>query len=413
MKRFILTLLCFLCFGIAFGNEPSVVSGEYIIDDWKIYISEEGNISIKEYKGSSENVAIPDNFDGFPVVSIGQNAFQKKYVVSVTIPDSVTYIDSYAFDSCSNLKSVVIGKSVETISESAFSYCKSLEKIVIPDSVKKIESSAFYGCENLTSVDFGNSLEEIGYYAFYYCSSLTSVVIPDSVTSIGNYCFSGCAFLVEITLPTTLVSIGRYCFNSTEISKIHITTDERYHFKADEKIVDKSIWDDIKIPKSAFELIYNRAEFHGMVDNATMDDLIEGYSYNSAWQNNAEKMLNILMSEPRPDINTNIKNLFGYLFAKAIEMTFNESKKEIHSFTLSASYNPDEAFAGEISSTLSESQHQKIVCAMELGTQFYKDFENFVVCIEPDNEDFIDILTKALIIVQRIGESYTSKYMQA
>ena len=124
MKRFILTLLCLLCFGIAFGNEPSVVSGDYIIDDWKIYISEEGKISIKEYKGSSENVAIPDNFDGFPVVSIGGHAFQNKgSLVSVTIPDSVTYIGSNAFESCSKLKSVVIGKSVETISGDAFRDC--------------------------------------------------------------------------------------------------------------------------------------------------------------------------------------------------------------------------------------------------------------------------------------------------
>lgn len=206
MKRFILTLLCFLCFGIAFGNEPSVVSGEYIIDDWKIYISEEGNISISEYKGSSENVAIPDNFDGFPVVSIGQNAFLKKDVVSVTIPDSVTYIGYSAFKSCPKLKSVVIGKSVETISESAFSYCKSLEKIVIPDSVKKIESSAFYGCENLTSVDFGNSLEEIGDEAFYYCSSLTSVVIPDSVKDIQYGAFSCCGSLTDFTIGKSVLS---------------------------------------------------------------------------------------------------------------------------------------------------------------------------------------------------------------
>lgn len=207
MKRFILTLLCFLCFGIAFGNEPSVVSGDYIIDDWKIYISEEGNISITEYKGSSENVAIPDNFDGFPVVSIGQNAFRyKNSVVSVTIPDSVTYIGWGAFYSCSNLKSVVIGKSVETISDYAFRYCKSLEKIVIPDSVKKIKESAFYQCENLTSVDFGNSLEVIGNEAFYRCSSLTSVVIPDSVKDIQYEAFFNCDSLTDFTIGKSVLS---------------------------------------------------------------------------------------------------------------------------------------------------------------------------------------------------------------
>lgn len=206
MKRFILTLLCFLCFGIAFGNEPSVVSGEYIIDDWKIYISEEGNISIMEYKGSSENVAIPDNFDGFSVDSIGDNAFREKDVVSVTIPDSVTLIGRSAFFSCSKLKSVVIGKSVVTISGYAFYNCKSLEKIVIPDSVKKIKEYAFYQCKNLTSVDFGNSLEKIGNDAFCYCSSLTSVVIPDSVKDIHFGAFSDCERLTDFTIGKSVLS---------------------------------------------------------------------------------------------------------------------------------------------------------------------------------------------------------------
>ena len=207
MKRFILTLLCFLCFGIAFGNEPSVVSGDYIIDDWKINISEEGNISIKDYKGSSENVVIPDNFDGFPVVSIGEKAFQNNdSLVSVTISDSVTLIDRYAFGSCSKLKSVVIGKSVETISEYAFEDCESLEKIVIPDSVKIIKESAFYRCVNLTSVDFGNSLKGIGDDAFRFCSSLTSVVIPDSVTYINDYAFLNCENLTDFTIGKSVLS---------------------------------------------------------------------------------------------------------------------------------------------------------------------------------------------------------------
>ena len=205
MKRFILTLLCLLCFGIAFGNEPSVVSGVYIIDDWKINISEEGSISIMDYKGSSENVAIPDNFDGFPVDSIGDNAFREKDVVSVTIPDSVTLIGSSAFFSCSKLKSVVIGKSVETISDYAFKNCKSLEKIVIPDSVKIIKESAFFWCENLTSVDFGNSLETIEREAFYYCSSLTSVVIPDSVKDIYGDAFLYCESLTDFTIGKSVL----------------------------------------------------------------------------------------------------------------------------------------------------------------------------------------------------------------
>lgn len=207
MKRFLLTLLCFLCFGIAFGNEPSVVSGDYIVDDWKINISEEGNISIMEYKGSSENVAIPDNFDGFPVVSIGDNAFQKKdSVVSVTIPDSVTLIGGSAFGSCTKLKSVVIGKSVKTISGYAFSYCESLEKIVIPDSVKKINNHAFIQCTNLTSVDFGNSLEKIEIFAFSSCSSLTSVVIPDSVKDIDYGAFTDCYSLTDFTIGKSVLS---------------------------------------------------------------------------------------------------------------------------------------------------------------------------------------------------------------
>lgn len=224
MKRFILNLLCLLCFGIAFGNEPSVVSGDYIIDDWKIYISEEGKISIKEYKGSSENVAIPDNFDGFPVVSIGQNAFQAKdSVVSVIIPDSVTLIGYGAFRACSKLKSVVIGKSVETISESAFSYCKSLEKIVIPDSVKEIEPFAFYGCENLTSVDFGNSLEKIGNEAFSHCSSFTSVVIPDSVKDIQYEAFSNCESLTDFTIGKSVLSFD-YSLIFGWVEKLHTIT---------------------------------------------------------------------------------------------------------------------------------------------------------------------------------------------
>lgn len=47
-------------------------------------------------------------------------------VTDLVIPESVTTIGNYAFNACTNLKSVVIGNSVQTIGWQAFSWCRSL-----------------------------------------------------------------------------------------------------------------------------------------------------------------------------------------------------------------------------------------------------------------------------------------------
>ena len=61
----------------------------------------------------------------------------------ITIPDSVTTIGSYVFESCSSLETIIIGKNDTTIGSYAFSSCSSLKNITIPDSVTTIESCAF------------------------------------------------------------------------------------------------------------------------------------------------------------------------------------------------------------------------------------------------------------------------------
>ena len=72
--------------------------------------------------------------------------------------------------------------------------------MTIPNSVTSIESGAFYGCSSLTSVTIPNSVTIINFHAFYGCSSLTSVTIPNSVTIIGFYAFNGCSSLVEFVV---------------------------------------------------------------------------------------------------------------------------------------------------------------------------------------------------------------------
>ena len=73
-------------------------------------------------------------------------------MTSVTIPNSVSSIESGTFSGCSSLTSITIPNSVTSIGRYAFSDCSSLTSITIPNSVRIIESGAFQSCSNLENV---------------------------------------------------------------------------------------------------------------------------------------------------------------------------------------------------------------------------------------------------------------------
>ena len=207
------------------------------------------------YKGTeNENLVIPavfeDNGTWYRVVAI-QNAFIScQGLTSVTIPESVTSISLSAFGYCYNLTNIfvednnevyqsingnlysnngttlvryAIGKkdasfeipnSVTTIDGYAFQSCTKLTSVTIPDSVTTIGKNAFNGCNNLTSVTIGDSVTTIGNYAFDDCDNLTSITIPDSVTTIGDSAFEGCDNLTSVTIGDSVTTIGKNAFSS-------------------------------------------------------------------------------------------------------------------------------------------------------------------------------------------------------
>ncbi len=168
-------------------------------------------------------------------------------LASVSIPENVTSIGSWAFDQCSSLASVSIPESVTTIGNHAFNLCTGLTKaefssiehlcsivfgsgtgnpllcahhlyingqevtqVVIPEGVTSIGSCAFHSASYITSVKIPNSVTSIGSYAFESCTSLTEIVIPNSVTSIGNGVFQNNPNLSSVTMkretPVTISS---------------------------------------------------------------------------------------------------------------------------------------------------------------------------------------------------------------
>ena len=165
------------------------------------------------------HVEIPSTYKKKPVTAIIKRVRKSSTnstvgLESVTIPNSVTKIETEAFRGFQSLKSVKIPNSVVSIGDQAFAHCYSLESVEIPDSVVSIGKYAFYFCESLDNVIIPNSVTAINDHTFSQCISLTNVVIPNSVTSIGNRAFEGCDSLTSVTIPDSVTSIGYWAFYS-------------------------------------------------------------------------------------------------------------------------------------------------------------------------------------------------------
>ncbi len=175
-------------------------------------VTPSNTVTITRYTGSGGEVAIPGTIASNSVTSIGDWAFNRTGVTSVTIPSCVTTIDYMAFQCCSSLTNVTISGSVSNIGNGAFSYCTGLTSITIPDSVSGIGDSVFRGCSSMTEVVIPDSVRTIRNFAFSGCSSLTNATIGNGVTNIGNNAFSYCTGLTSVTIPGSVSSIGYGAF---------------------------------------------------------------------------------------------------------------------------------------------------------------------------------------------------------
>lgn len=174
------------------------------------------------------NINIPDS-----VNYIDSYAFRYSGISNANISDNVTFIGKGAFLGCKNLEYVSLSQNIDTISKETFSGCFKLKNITIPKNVREIKDHAFFVCSSLNNVDFSQSvmISTIGEGAFSNCTALKTINLPDSLTTIkqGAFAYSGietisvgnglvnletrafdnCVGLTSLLLPESTVSISK------------------------------------------------------------------------------------------------------------------------------------------------------------------------------------------------------------
>lgn len=192
------------------------------------YIIIENGIEITGYTRTNTTVVVPESIHGNPVLSIGNGAFtewyNRQYLTSITLPDSLISIGDSAFAGCTKLTSIDLPDSLVSIGNSAFAGCEMLTSITLPDSVVGIGKDIILGTayyndstnwiDGLLYLDkhliqasksiSGDILIKKGTLtiaesAFWDCG-LKSIIIPKSVTHINKTAFSACSNLVYITV---------------------------------------------------------------------------------------------------------------------------------------------------------------------------------------------------------------------
>ena len=215
----LLSIAPFNCLGEMFVTKASAeTDGPYT------YTVEDGKATIIKFDKNFEGkVEIPPTLGGYPVTSIGKDAFIGcKQITNVEMPDSITTIGNSAFWRCENLKSVTLSNNLTNIGMQAFGDCYVLESVTIPNGLTEIEFQVFYQCTLLKSITIPRSVKTIGEGAFEYCWELKDVYYCGTdadwekidINLTDNYYFLN-ATVHYIKLPASSAKTARYKNNVT------------------------------------------------------------------------------------------------------------------------------------------------------------------------------------------------------
>jgi hypothetical protein len=181
--------------------------------------------------------SIPDG-----VERIRRKAFHRTDLVSISIPGSVSEIDSAAFEDSFMLETIRLPPSVSYIGDSLFKGCGSLSRVALSDALSEMPEHLFQGCKRLRRLRLPVAAKEFHHSCFHGCESLShfkissknkwfstergvlynkkktklircppakpgTVLLPGSVSEIEWEAFKDCRKISRLVLPEKLADL--------------------------------------------------------------------------------------------------------------------------------------------------------------------------------------------------------------
>lgn len=209
----------------AAGCKPTDSSqGGETLNGLRYTLSEDGSsYSVSMGNSTDTVISIPERYEGKPVTTIADGAFENCGLTEVIISNGITAIGERAFNNCGKLASVTIPESVKSIGTEAFRNCRKLEKVNYLGAIDQwaeliFGENSLYNAKDLyingelvTEVKL-TAATKVSDYAFHNFVNITSVKIPESVTEIGGFAFAACDGLENINIPNSVKAIGDMAF---------------------------------------------------------------------------------------------------------------------------------------------------------------------------------------------------------
>lgn len=232
-------------------------------DPFEFVLGKDSKVSVK---AKNDNVCgkiiIPSTtvIDGvtYPVTKIASGGFRNRRITEVTIPASITTLDSYAFYGCTAIKSVTASHFYPVEFNNNYCVFDDIYRdatLYVPIGAKEFyqDSESWRNFSNIEERDIeetdGNPFEytiinenEVSVKA-RHTRIMGKVVIPSqvevdgktrSVTQIAARGFYGCSKVQEICIPTTLQLINNWAFTGCEkLERLTIDGESSYYKSVD------------------------------------------------------------------------------------------------------------------------------------------------------------------------------------